>query len=125
MAEERNQTYMEPDKAISGTQGSIWVKYSDDDSRYCFARAINIEAKAKINVSALPVLGKTGKMHKPSGWEGTGTMKMYYCDSNSARKGFAVQKDRKSWATMEIEVYNDDAGSNMTQQATTLKNSSH
>ncbi len=121
MAEERNQTYMEPDKVISGTQGSIWVKYSDDDSRYCFARAINIEAKAKINVSALPVLGKTGKMHKPSGWEGTGTMKMYYCDSTQREKVLQYKKTGKL-ATMEIEVYNDDAGSNMTQQATTLKN---
>lgn len=27
----RTQTYMESDKVIAGTQGSVWVKYSDED----------------------------------------------------------------------------------------------
>lgn len=117
----RTQTYMESDKVIAGTQGSVWVKYSDEDARYCFARLINLEAKAKINVTALPVLGKTGKMHKPSGWEGTGTAKMYYCDSTQRQKVLEYKKTGRL-ATMEIEVYNDDEGSNMSRQATTLKN---
>ena len=39
--------------------------------RYNFMQAINLEAKFEKNKTEVPILGKTGKGNKASGWKGT------------------------------------------------------
>ena len=113
-------SYMTADKAVSGSQGVVWVTYNDTGERYCFARLVNLEAKAKLNKATLPVLGRTGKVHKLGSWEGSGTAKMYYCDS-TMRKRVAQYQNTGKMFTMDIEVYNDDETSSIDAQAVTLK----
>ena len=40
--------------------------------RYNFMQAINLEAKFEKSKTEIPILGKTGKGNKASGWKGTG-----------------------------------------------------
>ena len=120
MAENQSLEYMTADKAISGSQGTVWITYNDTGERFCFARLINLEAKAKLNKTALPVLGRTGKVHKVGSWEGEGSAKMYYCDSTMRQRVAEYKKTGKMF-TMDIEVYNDDETSSLDAQAVTLK----
>ena len=117
----QTQTYMTADKSISGTQGSVWVTFNDTNERYCFMRLINLGAEARLNKPQLAILGKTGKVNKVGSWEGEGSAKLYYCDSLMRQKVAEYNKSGKMF-TMDIEVYNDDQSSSMTQQAATLKN---
>ena len=46
--------------------------------RYNFMQAINLEAKFEKNKIKVPILGKTGKGNKASGWSGTGSATFHY-----------------------------------------------
>lgn len=47
--------------------------------RYNFMQAINLEAKFEKTKTEVPILGKTGKGNKASGWKGTGSATFHYC----------------------------------------------
>ena len=42
------------------------------EKRYSFMQAINLEAKFEREKSRVPILGKTGRGNKTTGWKGTG-----------------------------------------------------
>lgn len=115
-----NVTYMTPEKTISGSQATVYVTYSDTNQRFCFARLIKLEAKAKLNKTPVSILGKTGKAHKIGSWEGSGTAEMYYCDSAMRKKVDSYRGTGKMF-TFDIEVTNDDKASAMSGQTTILK----
>ena len=46
--------------------------------RYNFMQAINLEAKFEKNKTEVPILGKTGRGNKASGWKGTGSATFHY-----------------------------------------------
>ncbi|MDE6615321.1 MAG: phage tail tube protein, partial [Lachnospiraceae bacterium] len=46
--------------------------------RYNFMQAINLEAKMEKKKAKVPILGKTGKGNKSTGWEGTGSATFHY-----------------------------------------------
>ena len=46
--------------------------------RYNFMQAINVEAKFEKNKTQVPILGKTGKGNKATGWSGTGSATFHY-----------------------------------------------
>lgn len=53
--------------------------------RYNFMQAINLEAKFEKNKTEVPILGKTGRGNKASGWKGTGSSD--YSSKSPRRKG--------------------------------------
>ena len=46
--------------------------------RYNLMQAINLEAKFEKSKTEVPILGKTGKGNKASGWKGTGSATFHY-----------------------------------------------
>lgn len=46
--------------------------------RYNFMQAINLEAKFEKSKTTVPILGKTGKGNKATGWSGTGSAKFHF-----------------------------------------------
>ena len=44
-----------------------------EGNRYLFMQASDLEAKMNKTKTKVPILGKTGKGNKASGWEGTGS----------------------------------------------------
>ena len=49
-----------------------------EGNRYNFMQAINLEAKMEITKTEIPILGKTGKGNKPTGWKGTGSATFHF-----------------------------------------------
>ena len=49
-------------------------------------QAINLEAKFEKNKTEVPILGKTGKGNKATGWKGTGSATFHYNTSIFSHK---------------------------------------
>ena len=119
--ERRTNQYLTADKMISGSQAEVWVTYNDTGDRFCYARLINLSAKCKINKKKVSILGRTGKVTRAFSWEGEGSAKLYYCDSTQRQKVKEFALSGKMFS-MDIEVYNNDESSSMTEQGVILKN---
>lgn len=61
---------------ISGSMAECYVTIGD--KRHLMMQAINVEASIEKNKAKLPILGKTGKGNKATGWEGKGSATFYY-----------------------------------------------
>ena len=55
--------------AIAGSQASAYITLADGN-RYKFMQLYSFESNMEINLVEVPILGKTGKGNKPSGWTG-------------------------------------------------------
>lgn len=78
--------------------------------RYNLMQAINLEANFKKNKTKVPILGKTGKGNKASGWEGTGKATFHY-NTSVFRQMMLQYKDTGEDTYFEIQISNDDPGS--------------
>ncbi len=87
--------------------------------RYNFMQAINLEAKLEKNKTKVPILGKTGKGNKASGWKGTGTATFHY-NTSVFRELLARYKDTGEDVYFEIQISNEDPGSNAGRQTVIL-----
>ncbi len=87
--------------------------------RYNFMQAINLEAKLEKNKTKVPILGKTGKGNKASGWKGTGTAAFHY-NTSIFRELLARYKDTGEDVYFEIQISNEDPGSNAGRQTVIL-----
>lgn len=56
-----------------------------DGNRYNFMQAINLEANIEKNKTEVPILGQTGKGHKATGWNGTGSATFHFNTSIFAK----------------------------------------
>lgn len=77
------------------------------DNRYNFMQAINFEAKFTKKKTKVPILGKTGKGNKSTGWEGTGKATFHY-NQSIFRKMMYDYKETGKDAYFEIQVINED-----------------
>ena len=75
--------------------------------RYNFMQAINFEAKFEKTKSEIPILGKTGKGNKSTGWKGTGSATFHY-NTSVFRQMMAQYKDTGEDVYFEIQVSNED-----------------
>lgn len=63
--------------SISAPLAECFVEL-EDGRRYNFMQAINLEAKIEKNKVEVPILGKTGKGNKSTGWSGSGSATFHY-----------------------------------------------
>ena len=71
--------YLRAKDTINGALGTCFAII--DGNRYEIMQAKNVEAKVEKTKSEIPILGLTSKQHKAGGWNGTGTMEVYYISS--------------------------------------------
>ena len=64
-----NQPIMNALDAVAGSQASAYITMADGN-RYCFMQLYSFESNMEINVAEVPILGKSGKGNKPTGWTG-------------------------------------------------------
>ena len=90
------------------------------DRRYNFMQAINLEAKFEKTKTEVPILGKTGKGNKSTGWKGTGSATFHY---NTAifRQMMLDYKNTGQDTYFEIQVTNEDPTSDVGRQTIILK----
>lgn len=87
--------------------------------RYNFMQAISLEVKFEKNKVEVPILGKTGKGNKASGWKGTGSATFHY-NTSIFRKMMLEYKDSGKDAYFEIQISNEDATSEAGRQTMIL-----
>lgn len=87
--------------------------------RYNFMQAINLEAKFEKNKTEVPILGKTGKGNKSTGWKGTGKATFHY-NTSVFRQMMLQYKDTGEDVYFEIQISNEDPSSAAGRQTMVL-----
>lgn len=87
--------------------------------RYNFMQAINLEAKLEKNKTEIPILGKTGKGNKASGWKGTGSATFHY-NTSIFRQMMLQYKETGEDVYFEIQITNEDPTSGAGRQTMIL-----
>lgn len=88
--------------------------------RYNFMQAINLEAKFEKTKSEVPILGKTGKGNKATGWKGTGSATFHY-NTSIFRQMMLDYKETGQDVYFEMQITNEDPTSDVGRQTIILK----
>ena len=87
--------------------------------RYNFMQAISLEAKFEKTKTEVPILGKTGKGNKATGWKGTGSATFHY-NTSIFRQMMLDYKDTGEDVYFEIQISNEDPTSGAGRQTMIL-----
>lgn len=71
--------YLRAKDTVNGALGTCFAII--DGKRQELMQVKNVQAKVKKTRTTIPILGLTAKQQKSGGWEGTGTMRVYYVSS--------------------------------------------
>lgn len=89
-------------------------------NRYNFMQAINLEAQFTKNKSEVPILGKTGKGNKATGWSGSGSATFHYNTSIFRELAYHYKRTGED-VYFDIQVTNFDPTSAVGRQTVILK----
>ena len=90
-----------------------------NNNRYNFMQAINLEATVEKNKIQVPILGRTAKGNKSSGWVGKGKAKFHY-NTSVFRKLLRDYKNTGEDIYFDIQVTNEDPTSAAGRQSVIL-----
>lgn len=113
----KNITMLSKD-AISASLAECFVTI--ENKRYNFMQAINLEAKFEKNKTQVPILGKTGKGNKATGWSGSGSATFHY-NTSIFRKLLLKYKETGEDIYFDMQVTNEDPSSAAGKQTVILK----
>lgn len=91
-----------------------------EGNRYNFMQAINLEAEVEKNKTEVPILGKTGKGNKATGWSGSGSATFHY-NTSIFRDLLTRFKNTGEDIYFDIQVTNEDPTSSVGRQTIILK----
>ena len=104
--------------AISGKLAECWVTINGE--RLHLMQVVNLEASIEKNKTEVPILGKTGKGNKSTGWTGTGSATIHY-NTSLFRKLLLDFKNTGQDIYFDIQVTNEDPTSSVGRQTVILK----
>ena len=113
-----NNSMMNAKDAVSASLAECFVTI--EGKRYNFMQAINLEAKIEKTKSEIPILGKTGKGNKTTGWKGTGSATFHY-NTSIFRQLLYRYKETGEDIYFDIQVTNEDPTSGAGRQTVILK----
>lgn len=90
-----------------------------EGNRYNFMQMINFEGKFDKNKTKVPILGKTGKGNKGTGWEGTFSATLHY-NQSIMRQLMLRYKETGEDVYFEIQITNEDPTSSAGRQTVTF-----
>ena len=111
-------TVMKANDTISGSLAECFCTI--EGSRYNLMQAISLEANFEKNKTEAPILGKTGKGNKATGWKGTGSATFHF-NSSIFRMLMKRYKDTGEDVYFDIQVTNEDPTSSVGRQTVILK----
>lgn len=114
-----NQAIMDALDTLAGSQASCYITMADGN-RYCFMQLYSFESSMEINSTEVPILGRTGKGNKPTGWTGTWSGTAHY-NQSVMRKMLLEYKKNGVMRPFDIQVTNEDATSSIGRQTIILK----
>lgn len=109
---------MEARDAISGSLAECFITI--EGNRYNFMQALNLEATMAKTKVEVPILGKTGKGHKSTGWNGSGSSTFHYNTSIFRELLYRYAKTGQDFY-FDIQVTNEDPTSTIGRQTVILK----
>lgn len=109
---------MKAKDAVAASLAECYVTI--DGNRYNFMHAINLEATVEKTKTEVPILGKTGKGNKASGWKGTGSATFHY-NTSVFRELLTKYKNSGEDTYFDIMVINEDKTSAVGRQTVILK----
>ncbi len=104
---------------ISAAQAECYVTI--DGNRYNLANMINSEWKFEKTKVEVPILGKTGKGNKATGWKGTFTGEMHY-NMSILRELAERYKDTGEDTYFDAVISNEDKTSDVGRQTAVFNN---
>ena len=104
--------------AVSASLAECFVTI--EGNRYNFMQAINLEASIEKTKSEVPILGKTGKGNKSTGWTGSGSATFHY-NTSIFRELLYRFKGTGEDIYFDIQVTNEDPTSGVGRQTVILK----
>lgn len=113
-----NNPYMDAKDAISGSLAECYVTI--DGSRYNFMQLYKFESKIDKNSTEVPILGRSGKGHKSTGWKGTWSGTAHY-NQSIVRRLLLKYKDTGIDTPFEIQITNEDPTSTVGRQTVVHK----
>lgn len=110
--------FMEKD-AISGKHARAYVTINGRNEELFYAKSL--EATIEKNKVDVPVLGRTNTPQRAAGWNGTGTLTIYYVNT-TFRKLMSeyIQTGKDFW--FELMIVNEQPGSATGKQTVFLEN---
>jgi len=111
-------TVMAAKDTISASLAECFVTI--EGNRYNFMQAISLEANFEKNKTEVPILGKTGKGNKATGWKGTGSATFHY-NTSIFRSLMKRYKDTGEDVYFDIQITNSDPTSRVGRQTVILK----
>lgn len=113
-----NNITMKAKDALSASQAECFVTI--EGRRYNFMQAINIEAKFEKTKTEVPILGRTGKGNKSTGWKGTGSATFHY-NTSIFRELMVKYKNTGEDIYFEMQISNEDPTSAVGRQTIILR----
>lgn len=104
--------------AVSASLAQCFITI--EGTRYNFMQAINLEATLEKNKTEVPILGKTGKGNKATGWTGSGSATFHY-NQSIFRELLLRYKNTGEDIYFDIQVTNEDPTSAVGRQTVILK----
>lgn len=104
--------------AVSASLAECFVTI--EGNRYNFMQAINLEASIEKSKTTVPILGKTGKGNRSTGWNGSGSATFHY-NTSIFRQLLERYKNTGEDVYFDIQVTNEDPTSSVGRQTVILK----
>lgn len=104
--------------SVSGSLAECFITI--EGNRYNFMQAINLEASVEKTKTEVPILGKTGKGNKTTGWKGSGSATFHF-NTSIFRKLLYRYKNTGQDVYFDIQVTNEDPTSSVGRQTVILK----
>lgn len=111
--------FFELKDTISGQEGRAYATIDGNIEEMFYAK--NIEATAEKTKAEGKTLGKRGTQNKATGWNGTGSMTIYYVTSIFRQMMLKYIKTGQD-TYFDMTVINEDPGSTIGKQTTVLRN---
>ena len=113
-----NKQVMNAKDSVSASLAECFVTI--EGRRLNFMQAINVEANFEKTKSEVPILGKTGKGNKSTGWTGSGSATFHY-NTSIFRKLMQRHKETGEDIYFDMQVTNEDPTSSVGRQTVILK----
>ena len=113
-----NKQVMNAKDSVSASLAECFVTI--EGRRLNFMQAINVEANFEKTKSEVPILGKTGKGNKSTGWTGSGSATFHY-NTSIFRKLMQRYKETGEDIYFDMQITNEDPTSSVGRQTVILK----
>lgn len=112
-------SFMQAKDTISGQEAYAYITIDGSNKPMFYAKKLT--ATVKKNKIAVKTLGKRGTQYKTSGWDGSGTMQIYYATS-LFRELMSEYIENGIDKSFDIQVMNNDPTSSLGSQTVILRN---